>query len=357
MLDYNSREDLCNRIINGYAIVHYKNKFYHVYDPTSTFEYQGKSFEKELCQNLVYQGVPTSDQLISILIDKKLWDANNDAKIEEMNKAIDELKKTLPTLEFQSITKQQTLNQIARFKKEINKLTQIKDSILSNSAENIARFEKYRWFLFHLTFKSNGERLWNNWDKFSKSSEKMINYFITNSYFNTEINDKTVRELARTEPWRSIWVYGVKTGNLIPMNEMTYLKKSLISWSLVYDSVYESLDCPPNEIIENDELLDVWFENQRDKREKEKSEKHSDLLKSIDKKHSSAQEVGIVVESIEDAKKVFNMNSALAKSQIRSRFEVVKEKGVANELNMPDVKQNLQMQINNAAIAKGLKRN
>lgn len=356
MLDYNEREDLCNRIINGYAIVHYKGIIYHIKDPNISSEYQGKKFEDDLIQNLRYENIPTSDQLLSILMERKLWDVNNDEKIVEMQNAIKELKKLLPTLEFKSITRKQTLEQIERLKQEILRIIRSKESLLTNSIENIARFEKYRWFIFNLTYDENGKRVWKDWKKFGSIPEKTINHLISKAYFDERMTDSNIRLLARTDPWRSLWIYMGKTGQGIPIKEMTNLKKSLISWSLVYDNVYESMDCPPNEIIENDELLDIWFDVQREKREKEKSEKQGESIKDITSRHPNAQEIGIVVESPEDAKKVFDMNSALSKMQIRNRFEVVKDKGTAQELNMPDVKQNLQLLVNQTAISKTMKR-
>ena len=51
-----------------------------------------------------------------------------------------------------------------------------------------------------------------------------------------------------------------------PLMELTNDQDSLVYWSQVYDVAYESMDRPEQSIIDDDEALDKWFEEQAKKR-------------------------------------------------------------------------------------------
>jgi hypothetical protein len=44
----------------------------------------------------------------------------------------------------------------------------------------------------------------------------------------------------------------------------------------MYDNVYESMECPPDEVIKDDDMLDGWFIQQHKDREKKLKEKSTD---------------------------------------------------------------------------------
>jgi len=58
-----------------------------------------------------------------------------------------------------------------------------------------------------------------------------------------------------------------------PVSEWDVNKVRLVYWSSLYDSVYESPDRPPQYIIDDNKLLDEWFEAQTEELE-ERAEKN-----------------------------------------------------------------------------------
>ena len=92
-------------------------------------------------------------------------------------------------------------------------------------------------------------------------------------YKSQAIEEAQYRELARNNPWRSYWssektargVFGVCAA------ETTTEQRTIMMFSSMYDSVYESGEAPEDNVIEDDDMLDGWFLIQKQKREQEKA--------------------------------------------------------------------------------------
>ena len=88
------------------------------------------------------------------------------------------------------------------------------------------------------------------------------------------LGESEIRELARSEPWKSIWSSSKNEGVLFGKRaiELSEEQKHLIMWSTMYDSIGESPDSPSDKIIADDDMLDGWLILQRREREHNKKE-------------------------------------------------------------------------------------
>ena len=124
---------------------------------------------------------------------------------------------------------------------------------------------------------------------------------------------------------------------------------------MIYDSVYESLDCPTSDVIENDDMLDQWFENQAIKSEQSRKDrmKESSAPITSNKKIANASEIFIPVDTAADAAKVYNeLNTSGSKSAFISRQKAIRSQGEIKESQMPDTKRELNMARNRAFVDK-----
>lgn len=339
-MTFEERSRLVDRIILGFSSVYHEDEEYIIHDPRPQDRYLADQYYDKVLEKLNYDGVLSKEQALLILKEKKIWSEEKEEDIKKAQDNIKILKKKLPALEFRSTEKRQILATIEKTEQYLSKLITAKNSLLTQSAEYISSIEKYKKLIFLLTFK-NGKRLWEDWNFYNKiQDDKFINFIMNKVYLNTDVDEKAIRLIARTEPWRSIWISSCKVGNLfsVPMSNMTDYQKAVVSWSLIYDSVYESMDSPPQETIDNDILLDTWLEQQSEKRNSSKNNKSS-----INSKH---EEVGIVVDTSEDAKRVHELNSSEVKANLRERSKVLQEKGQISEVLMPDTQRNLRLMIN-----------
>ena len=120
---------------------------------------------------------------------------------------------------------------------------------------------------------------------------------------------------------------------------MSVDQKTLITYSSMYDNVYESMDCPSDSVIDDDDALDGWFIVQRKKREQQTKEAGMDDITGADM--GNANEIFVMTD---DAKSVYELNDPISKGIVKSRREQVEEQGEVKYQNFGDVKREIQMQ-------------
>jgi hypothetical protein len=130
--------------------------------------------------------------------------------------------------------------------------------------------------------------------------------------------------------------------------EPTEEQRKLIRISSFYDNLRQSPDCPPDWVIEDDDMLDGYLIFSRKEREKEGNAK--DIEGGLSDKVANSSEVYIVCENQDDANKVYDLNGPYAKAVQGARDKVIAEKGRVNEVDLPDVKKKLQMEMAKAGL-------
>lgn len=128
-----------------------------------------------------------------------------------------------------------------------------------------------------------------------------------------------------------------------PAIELNDEQRMLISWSQLYDSVYEHNECPPDFVIDYDDALDGWLLLQKDKRDREVNRRN---FEKNNPKIANASEIFKKVNSWEELKIVENMNDNIAKAQKKMRMGYLKEKGEVHEQHMPDTRKEIMMLYN-----------
>tara|TARA_B100001123_G_C14967539_1_gene890260 strand:+ start:111 stop:464 length:354 start_codon:yes stop_codon:yes gene_type:complete len=108
----------------------------------------------------------------------------------------------------------------------------------------------------------------------------------------------------------------------------------------MYDSVYESMETPSDEVIEDDYAIDGWFIAQR--RQREQDRKSSSGGNNL----PDAGEVFIPVSNNKEAARVYDMNTEEGKKVLKSQTKDIKEKGTVKESELSHVKQDLAMKAN-----------
>ena len=152
-------------------------------------------------------------------------------------------------------------------------LLSIKNAFYINSCEGFADSAKVDFILKKTVFV-NGKPVEKNHD---------INDLM--KFYNKSMNqDNVTRELARSEPWKSLWISSKHVKfNLLFMKEdqdLTINQRNIILWSTTYDNIMESYEPPEPLVLEDDDLLDGWFVHSRKKREKEQKEREKDDKKN-----------------------------------------------------------------------------
>ena len=103
----------------------------------------------------------------------------------------------------------------------------------------------------------------------------------------------------------------------------------------MYDNIQESMDCPSDSVINDDDMLDGWFIIQNKKQDKERAESELESRVSNDK-ISNSEEVFVFAETQQDVDAINSVNSYQAQMVKKERMEVLQQKGEAQDLDFRD---------------------
>lgn len=344
-MDFDNLDYLCTRIVTGSIVIEYKDSLFIVKDPTPKEKLLADHWYEKSYDRFLLSSALTNEEVNDLMISKKLVDPGFISNIDEIESSIEDLK----SKKLLSTEEKKLYETLEKKKKEFYR---IKNNLTNKSADYLATIEKYKYFIFLCTYTVDEQRYWKDHSSFLKEDEKLINHLLQKAYFEFNYDEKYIRRLARNEPWRSTWIAYCKGGCRLfdnALSFMTDLQKALISWSIIYDGIYDNPEKPPQHVIDDDKLCDEWLKNQS----KERGKKNKDFKNN---KINSSQEVFIMVNSLEEAQRVYEDNSLDSKSIIKNRNKVISQQGVVKEGKLPDVQVDLKMRKNRLEMSKGKKK-
>ncbi len=269
---------------------------------------------------------------------------NVDSNIDEMDKRLDNLKVSLYNahISLQSLSVKSIRKELKQLKDKIDSTLNQRRSLNYVTLDGYASSIKQQYIIYSTLYHENGNKIWKDFN----DVEFSLIYSIIKKIYEFRIDMDRMRELARTEPWRSHW--GADKQNIFEKSviNLSDEQRILLLYSKMYDNAYEHPECPSDEIIEDDDMFDGWMIRERNKRNKERET--SAIEKNINAKHSRAQEVFIPVETMEDAKKLSQLNSPHAQAIKKQRLNLIKEKSkrgeVTKDIEFMDKRLELQQQ-------------
>ena len=292
-----------------------------------------------------YDGVMTEDEMAKWMIQQGLWHKAEENKIEDIEKAIDDAKVELYKKYKDKDTVKKLKVVLGGLKLKKADLINTKTAYYSNTCEGMAALDRTSWIISNTTFLNNEIYNFEEYD---------VNTIM--AWWQKHIlSDSQIRELARNEPWRSLWSTYNKLGMKLFLNEdvheITHNQKNLIVWSTLYDNIQESPDAPPDEVIEDDDMLDGWFIEQGRKRKREKRKQQlEDSL--VNKNISAAEEVYMMSDEKEKAE-VYDLNDDEGRYTIKQRFSQIEAEGSVNHHELIDQKIKLQKQASEQFTSRG----
>lgn len=281
-----------------------------------------------------------------MMITLGLWDKDSDKMIITLEKKIEDLKLKL----YESLKRpdQFKINKraIKDSRRSLNKLNNIKANFRNNTLEGYAQSIKSEYILYHTIYKDN-ERLFPRpfSNKDNDVSYALFNNLIQEIYKNSTTMED-MKELARSGQWRAYW--NCSKENIFPKTatEWTDDQRLLVSFTRMYDNVYEHPECPDEKVINDDDVLDGWFIYQKKKREREKKENKSNrsFQSGSSRNMDRAQEVFLTPNEDQSVEEIMDLNDTGSKIKLKERMNFIKQKGEVKEAELPDVQIDLANQ-------------
>jgi len=274
-------------------------------------------------EEAISDGLMTIQENENYMLNTGQWTNLDDDNLKDVNTLVEDVKvamyenynepKQLKSLR-KSLSRKEKLYKSLLFKKNAN---------YSNTAESFAETARLL-FLVERCSDTKGIDI-----------EENINTIIS-SYNASIFDDTIIRDLCRNEPWRSTWsVRNECKHGLFPNEELTTNQKNLVLWSKSYDGIHESPDCPPQEVIDDDDCLDGWFIAQSRKRKAEANKQQAeDSIKN--EKVKSSDNVFLMSGSKEKTKSIHDINTRESKDIKIMRNRSIKEKGSIDHEHLPD---------------------
>ena len=341
------KELLVNRIISGVQLIEAHGQKYILSKPSKLDKYKACLEYERVKNDCVFNGYLTKKQAENYLRQNKLWSDIEEEQLKKLDTSIDDLKVALYKSFLNAGKAKQLRNELKNIRIIENELQEIKRLLDYATLEGLALTIKNQYLISASLLYENGNRVWTE-ENFLDSDYTLLET-VMKQYSDNLISVSQFRELARSEPWRSIWQAGKNAIFDVSSSSLTDEQKTLILFSEMYTGIYSHPNCPSDEIIEDDDAVDGFLISE--KRDNEKDKKTKQIDKTIPQK---GDEVYLPVKDKNykdnkyraaptwDIKEVEKLNSVEAMLTKKERAAVVREKGKVKEQNLPDVKRKIQ---------------
>jgi hypothetical protein len=287
---------LADQICWGHRFVEYCGRVY-VFRPLTLQEKNMARFVKDKAiQDGGKLGFLSKPALKAQAKRDNVWTDEHDKELEVLKEELDRLKNDLESakLKSQKILIQRRIDAISPLLYNIQNTYYLLFEDPSLEYYSTKQELKYLVANTTLSYPLLGQ-LWNSVNELESDNRvDFVRFLIQNYYSSQKIIEETeIRKVARSNYWRICFKH--KKDRLFDNVSLTMDQLRLLYWSEVYDSVYESYERPPNDVIEDDTRLDEWLQEQSVKADKDRKQKFFDKRSPKSKMHD-AQEVGSMVD-------------------------------------------------------------
>ena len=238
-------------------------------------------YEERLCE-LKAKSIMTEKEIFDLAEKQKIYTKRDEASftfLEKVNRDLNRKFKTVDPRFKKSFKKRIEENQ-----KQLSLLNSKRTALKSHSAEYLAYQSRLNYLLAKCIRKRNNEYFWPDVDTMLNTIQTDVYNFLMEEYikFINGMPIQKIRAAARSPLWQTSFRYSVESGQQLfsqPSSEWDINKILLCYWSMIYKNVYEKDNCPPQAIIDDDDLFDDWLDKEQKKSKDKKSNKKQSFLK------------------------------------------------------------------------------
>ena len=323
--------------MSDYFIILINNKKYIIRRPTSDILYRAQLVYENILSKHKFNDWMGENECINHLVNIGKWTLAGDQKMGEIEKFIEDQKVLLYQSAIQADKVRPIRKQLLQAKQFLNKLHEVKYSLHSFTLRGFAQFAQQQYILGKTIYQEEQWLTDMSLKLLDQIKIKMCDFIVSSAEF---------RELARTDPWRSYW--GM-TDNPFSSHvvDLDHDKRTLMTYSKMYDNIYENPDCPSEQVINDDDMLDGWMIVQRRERQEKKQEKQSDnVVGNLSAKYQNSNEIFLPAQSKEQIGQVDKMNTVKSKMVRKQRQQMIDKQGRVGVGKLPDEVMALQSKSN-----------
>lgn len=334
---------LLSRIMAGFLYIYYENKLYKLLSASTDIKYRADVIYQQIYNDNLYSDWILMQDTEMILADNGVWRFQNNDLLKQIDQRLENLKVELFENYIQLSKRQDIKKQINSMNMQKDRILTAKHSLDQYTLEAYAGRIRNEYIIMNTLFYKN-QLVFKN----RKSKNSAFLNGITSQISSSIPPVSAIRELARSDIWKSYWTASNKD-KVFPghVSEWSDEQRALINITKMFDSVYDHPECPPENIIDDEDALDGWMIVQKRKHEQSKTKnKAQNMLGS--KKMQNANEVFFMSNSPEETAEIMKANDHLGLHKMKEKFVAVKSAGDSElqEAQLPDVQRDLLNQLN-----------
>jgi hypothetical protein len=322
------REYFVSRLRSGIYFIKMSGVKIRVLTPTIEDEYEANEVFREAYDKALMENIFTEEEMWDWMISRGLWSDEKEEKIKGIQKDIEKLKVGIYENRYQPERAEVTRQYLRHAEKVLVETRSEKHDLFGKTCEGLATQEKSLAIFERCCFVGT-EPL--------DCSEIDISALFYD-YNRMLLTETQLRELARNDPWRLSWLmkdhtplFANKDGRDLSLDQ-----KGILIWSNMYDNIQESMECPSEDVISDDDMLDGWFIVQRKKQQSDRAK--SEIENKTNSKIANSAEILVMAKSNQEAENIHSMNSVHSNEIRKQRIDTVKKKGGAVDLDFQDKK-------------------
>ena len=331
-MDPKRREYLITALTTGQLHFRHNQYPYFLSCPNQTVKAIANNIYEESISNNRFEKWLNSKTAHQILIQRGIISPIIDSQIKSVEESIEDLKVALFKAMFSTSDEKRIRKELKMAKEKLAELEKSRSDLYYLTLEGFATRLKFMVLLAGSLYSAvTFERIFDN------EEIKTADFFFIDQIINqktlVEPVDKELRELARTQPWRTTWSLGKPNPFQKPITDLNEYQQILMVYSNLYDNIRESTECPSDNIINDDDTCDGWLILQSRKREKELKQKQTDEVLG---KNSKANEVFIPAKNKDDFDRIHSMNDGSSKIIMQQRTSQIKQQGIVKDGDLSD---------------------
>lgn len=296
------------------------------------------------------QGVLCEDDIVKVLRGRGLWNDRDENEYETARKNVDELKVQLFSASTQRL-RETARAALAKTKPVLRVLSGRRGEGRDRSVEALAEAARVRSLVAACLLRADGSPAF---PRGAADDCSLLLDTACHAYATSRASEAELREVARTEPWRSLWGSREACNAVFPgpASGLTDEQKLLVAWTRVYDNAAQDPDGPDEEQTADDDAFDGWLI----KRRRGKGDATKDRIeRSItNPKIAGADEVMVIAAlpgeavsglSPDEVAAVERLNSPAAARLKVERAAQVARRGALHEAELVDQKQRILMEL------------
>ena len=329
-------ESLVSRICSNSLLLTFGNKEYTYKSPNANIKYRASLIYNKTLEDYKYEEWLTEEEVKHILVINGFISLDIDKNIKEIDTNLENLKIDLYKACYNEKKKKDIRRTIGIVRSKQNDMYSKKHILDQYTLEGYAGLLKTQYILLNSIFYKG--KVISRYNPPIVLLDRIL--FLLNE---NSIDYATIRKIARKEPWNGIWRNSKAKPFPGPVYEWSDEQRNLCLISKMYDSVYKNPECPPDDIIDDDDMMDGWLAIQRREAEKDRNTKHTEKVLGVkESTKGKGNEHFVMVDTQEEASKIYELNDANAKAIQNQRARLIEQGQEVKDSQFLDKKLEIQ---------------